>query len=671
MLAGMLKSEDRRAQGGELASARGLRRKPETAEGGSAAMKRRRESKRAAGLSRSGQLLLGILTLWALAMIVPSLQQVFDSLASFGLSVDNDGVVTDVVTPFRSAADSPAAAAGIVPGDRIDLKAMRCIPINTPQCTSLAAVLGGLGGMQSVLRRRQIALAINPRSGGPQETIKLESKPAPLDLLERLVLLADTMVGSIVIIIAFWLVWTRPGWMTWGLFLYVIWINPGQSYTYYALLQRRPVAIFAQEIAEALAQGAAFAGLVIFALRFPNDRAEPRWKKAQWVAPVLAAALVVLSALSFCNLFGRPTERVTEDSFLAGYAVDAAVLLILLARRRILPPQDEQRMLWVIWGCVIGLPTYILAEICQSSDLLYHLWGMSPSPALIGLLYLPNGVLAYFASQAVWQRRVVSVSIPLRHGTILAVLSLAMGVPVFQLHEKIDAVEENLRLPAWIWPLVVAPVLLFVLHRLHETSVELVDRVFNRHFHSARRELEGARESIVRAQTLSEIDRLLAEGAVRAFRLTSGAVFRSDGCLFRRTEDTVGWNASMKSELRPESDVMVLRSLEVGAPVRLGEADLDSVEVPAGLAAPCLSVPVRSEVPEATAVALYGPHETGNDINDDEREMLERLAEWAAGGYERVIVRLLRQDVARLKARIVALERTDRTERATPETSAG
>ena len=42
-------------------------------------------------------------------MIVPGLQRVIDSMGSFGLSVDNDGIVTSVVDPFRSAADSPAS----------------------------------------------------------------------------------------------------------------------------------------------------------------------------------------------------------------------------------------------------------------------------------------------------------------------------------------------------------------------------------------------------------------------------------------------------------------------------------------------------------------------------------------------------------------------------------
>jgi hypothetical protein len=611
-----------------------------------------------------GRLLLVLLTLWALAMIVPGLQRVFDSVASFGLSVDNDGVVTDVLTPFRSAAESPAAAAGIVPGDRIDLRAMRCIPLNTPQCASLVALLGGLGGMQSALPHRQITLRINPSSGGPPKTVKLQSALAPLRPTERVVLLADTVVGSMVILIAFWLVWTRPSWMTWGLFLYVIWINPGQSYTYYALIQRWPVAVFAQETIEALAQGAAFAGLLIFALRFPHDQAEPRWQKVQTAVPLVAAALTVLGVLGFFNMFGWPTERINEVSFLAGYAVDTAVLLILLERRRTLPPQEDQRMRWVIWGCAIGLPTYIFAEICQSSDLIRHLWGASPSQAFIGLLYLPNGVLAYFASQAVWQRRVVSVSIPLRHGTILVALSLAMSVPISRLSSKLALIQESLQLPAWIWLLVATPVLLLLLDRLQDIAVELVDRVFNRQFHFARRQLENASEAMAHAETLAEIDRLLVESTVRTLCLSSATVFRSEGGVFRRTQNTKGWNASMKKELHPESDAIALRCLEVGAPVRIGHDHWNSPELPVGLEAPSLFLPVRGAVPEATAVALLGPHETGNDIDDDEREMLGQFAVRSANAYERVVTSLLRQEVAQLKAQLALLQGGDRTEHA-------
>jgi hypothetical protein len=616
--------------------------------------------------STAGRLLLIALTFWALAMIVPGFQRVFDSLGSFGLSVNNDGVVTDVVAPFQSPAESPAAIAGIVPGDRIDLKSMRCLPPNTPQCASVVTILGGLAGLQGALTGRQITLNILPISGGPPKVVALQSVSASLGFVERVVQLADTVAGIIVICIGFWLVWTRPGWMTWGLFLYVIWINPGQTVTYYALIQRWPLAVLAQEFAESLAQGAAYAGLLIFTLRLPDDRIEPHWRKAQWAAPLAGAAITILNLLAFSNLFGFRTERIAEISFLAGYAIDAAALLILLERRRKMPPLEEQRIRWVIWGCAIGLPTFILAELCQSSDLISHLVGVPIPQAVIGLLYLPSGVLTYLASQAVWRRRVVSVSVPLRRGTILATLSLAVGIPISQLHEKLSGVEEHLRLPAWILVLVVAPGFLYLLHRLHELFVEVADRLFNRQFHAAREQLKKASEAIEHAETLADIDRLLVGTAVQSMSLSSGAIFREEQSAYRRTHSEKGWNDSMKKDLRPDSDAAALCCLEDGEPVRLAHDDWISPELPAGLEAPCLAVPVESEIPEATAVALFGPHQSGNDLDDDEIEMLQKLAVRAAAGYQRVVTKMLREEVAKLKSQLDTMQRAKEQENTAP-----
>jgi hypothetical protein len=612
--------------------------------------------------SVASRLLLIALTLWALAMIVPGFQRVFDSLGSFGLSVSNDGVVNDVVAPFQSATESPAALAGIVPGDRIDLKSMRCVPVSTPQCASLVTIMGGLAGVQGALTGRQITVRILPISGAAPKDLTLHSVSASLTFVERVVQFADTIAGIIVICIGFWLVWTRPGWMTWGLFLYIIWINPGQTVTYYALIQRWPLAVLAQELTESLAQGAAFAGLLIFTLRLPDDRIEPHWRMLQRIAPPLGAAITILNLLAFSNIFGFHTERIAEISFLAGYAIDALALIILLIRRRKLPPLEDQRIRWVIWGCAIGLPTFILAELCQSSDLISHVVGAPIPQAVIGLLYLPSGVLTYLASQAVWQRRVVSVSVPLRRGSILAALSLAVGIPIAQLHEKFTGVQEHLRLPTWILALVVAPGFLYLLQRIHELFVEIADRLFNRRFHVAREQLKNAGNAIEHAQTLAEIDRLLVQTPVQSLSLSSGAIFREQDSAFRRTHDEKGWNDSMKKELQPGSDAPALLCLEVGEPLRLGHDDWVSQEIPSGLRAPCLSVPVESEIPEATAVALFGPHESGNDLDEDEIELLQKLATRAASSYERVVTQLLRKQVAELKSQLIAMQNINQNE---------
>jgi hypothetical protein len=320
----------------------------------------------------------------------------------------------------------------------------------------------------------------------------------------------------------------------------------------------------------------------------------------------------------------------------------------------------------VIWGCAIGLPTFILAELCQSSDLISHLVGALAPQAVIGLLYLPSGVLTYLASQAVWQRRVVSVSVPLRRGTILAALSLAVGIPISQAHEKLAGVQEHLRLPTWILALVVAPAFLYVLHRIHELFVEIADHLFNRRFHAAREQMKKASEAIEHAETLGEIDGLLVMTAVKAMSLSSGAIFREEESAYRRTHEEKGWNDSMKKVLHPESDAAVLRCLEAGEPIRLKHDDWLSPGLPGGLQAPCLSVPVESEIPEATAVALFGPHQSGNDLDDDELEILQKLATRAAAGYERVVTRQLRQEVAKLKSQLASIESANQTDNTNP-----
>lgn len=603
-----------------------------------------------------GRLLLVVLATWAMAMVVPDLYRVFDPLASFGLVADNDGLVVDVVGPFATQGKSPAVAAGIATGDRIDLRAMRCIPLDSPHCRSLIAVLGGLGGGQVVLPARVIELVIQPVAGGPSRLVRLQAAPIGQGWVESLVLLADTIVGIIVILAAFRLVWTRPERMTWGFFLYAIWFNPGQTYGYYALLQRWPLAVFAQEICEALAHGAGYAGLLIFALRFPTDARDPQWRRFEWIAPLLAALITSLLLVSFTSAFGIPTEKVTSAAFLAGYAVDAAVLLIVLRRRRTLPPQDRQRMLWVIWGCALGLPAFIFAEIAQSTSLSRHVLGLSPSQVVIGLLYLLNGVLAYFVSVAVLRRRVINVSIPLRYGTILTALTLAVGIPIVNLHEILSHYQESLRLPEWVWLLVVAPIALVLLQRLHEIGVELVDRVLNRRFHAARRRLKDTGVAMLRAHSFAEIDRLLVDAPMEALNLSSSAVFRQQDNMFRLREHSSAWSASALRELRPERDAAVLRSIEIAVPVRLPRDGWDSPGLATELYAPCLAVPVCSDALGSVAIALFGPHENGNDIDEDECEMLTELAARAAAGYERVAFVVLRQEVVELKDRLATLQ---------------
>ena len=56
-----------------------------------------------------------VLACWACMLSVPELYRVAGTLASLGLTVNADGGIVDVVTPFKTAAQSPAAQAGLQP----------------------------------------------------------------------------------------------------------------------------------------------------------------------------------------------------------------------------------------------------------------------------------------------------------------------------------------------------------------------------------------------------------------------------------------------------------------------------------------------------------------------------------------------------------------------------
>ena len=178
---------------------------------------------------------------------------------------------------------------------------------------------------------------------------------------------------------------------------------------------------------------------------------------------------------------------------------------ILLARRRTQTPEDYQRVRWVIWGCLIGLPSFLIAELASTTTIFDTRWGdFTPTEDIIGLLYLVNGVLCLFVFEALRRQRVVSVMIPLRRVTILG---LSLSVPVLLLHHEIERIQEHLGLPGWAW-IALGAAAVFALTRLHEGAVHLVDRYFNREIDAAEHKLGQA----IRERKTARRDRPAARG---------------------------------------------------------------------------------------------------------------------------------------------------------------
>jgi hypothetical protein len=594
------------------------------------------------GASLFGRVVLLLLTVYALAMIAPDLLRVVRPLGSFGMAVDGDGRIYDVQGPFEALHDSPAWRAGLRAGDRLDLAAMRCAPVDTNVCASL---LSQWGGVTYVTPGREATFVVASGTEQSGRAIKLTAEPRPMNRLLDLVVTLDTIAGILVVLGAAWLVWTRPGLMTWGFFAYVIQFNPGQAFQFWAWLQLWPRALLAQNIIFLAMQAAAYTGLLLFAMRAPVDRAEGRWRAIERALPALALVFLGVALASMATVFGYRAEIWARSMLLIGFAVSVGALLILIGRRRDLSPRDYQRIRWVIWGCLIGLPAYLLAQLSQETSLFGQFLGEGQAPEEVaGALSLVNGILCLFVVEAVRRPTVVNVWIPLRRATAFGLL---LSVPVLFLHKQIETIDEYIHMPEWAW-VVVASGLVYLIARGHELATELMDRLFDRKFIQAERRLADVGETIQNSDSLDEIERLLVNEPMSALRLASAALFREKDGLFVRSL-SAGWDAAHADALTSNHPLLSARFAR--KPYTLDSvdaADGSPAALPDDLERPVLVVPVGN-ARRCYALVLYGGHEVGTDLDSSERHLLGSLARDAEIAYAQVESDTLRRRIAVLE----------------------
>ena len=594
------------------------------------------------GASFGGRIALVLLTFYALAMIAPDILRVVRPLGSFGLAADGDGLIYDVQGPFATEEDSPAWRAGLRRGDELDLAAMRCIPVDTNVCASLLALWAGVNYL---MPGREATLLIAATGERPAREVTLVAEQRPTNRLLELVVILETLAGILVVLGAAWLVWTRPGAMTWGFFVYVIQFNPGQAFQFYAWLQLWPRALLVQDVIAVVMQAAAYVGLMLFALRAPVDRAEGRWRLVERALPALAILFLAPTLAGLGTVYGFRAEAWMRSSFLIGFAVSPSALAILLGRRRDLSPRDYQRIRWVIWGCLIGLPAYLLAQVAQETSLLDGLLGEGAlSDEVAGLLYLINGVLCLFVAEAVRRPTVINVWIPLRRATVLGLL---LSVPVLFLHKQIETIDEYIHMPYWAW-VAVASGLVYLIARAHEFATELANRLFDREFIRAERRLATVGETIQHADSLAEIERLLVEEPKRSLKLASAALFREQDGVFKRRV-SAGWHADDADALTRDEPLLAARFDR--RPYALARADLirgSHARLPGDLARPILGVPVGNSR-RCYALILYSGHEAGTDLDGAERRLLGKLAHDAEIAYAQIESETLQKRVSVLE----------------------
>jgi hypothetical protein len=183
-----------------------------------------------------------------------------------------------------------------------------------------------------------------------------------------------------------------------------------------------------------------------------------------------------------------------------------------------------------------------------------------------------------------------------------------------------------------------ALVLGFFFNGMHFRVDRFVDRVLFRQRHAAEEHLRTVIRALPFTISEQQVDRLLAEEPVRSFALSGTVLF---ACL-------EGGAFELRHRFGISPPLFALSSPEEALPVYLqGEKRALRLNKH-GWNVPAIAIPVFSHG-DLAAIAIYGLHENGTDIDSEETALFEDLAAAAGNAYDRLEAQRLREEVRELR----------------------
>lgn len=523
----------------------------------------------------------------ALALNVAAAIELFAPQATFGFQL----VYTSGFEVTAVDAGTPASRAGMVAGDHLDLAA-------------------------SSLRDRILTLDYKPARPGESINFVLlhAGRPRPVTLQAQRVTASQSqraifaplasflrLAGFIYIAVALMILLRRPNRMTWGLFLYLVSATNVSLYRFPEKMLL--VAIFASDVLSV----AGTVGLVIFAVRFPNDRADG-WRR---VLDRLAVAIGVLFlipniAWDATSLFAgqSPAGWMSYGATLGALTLICIAAVALAATYLHARPGQRQRLQWVIAGVFFTFLSY-------ASDWAKY-WSAAYPLATSDAVVWTATVLYTFApfalAYAVVRQRVFEISFIMSR-TLVYTIVTAMVFGLLALVEWLVARFIERTGVELTFGALAAVVIAFSIQVIYARAEQFVERTLFRRRHQAERRLARVAEGLPYAQNPAVVKAALLDEPVHVYALDSATLFaRNDAGDFVNNGKTLDRSVSLQLQGRHRA-------------LRLHETD--SV----------LAIPIflRSHL---QAVAVYGAHVNGEDIDPDEVASLEALGAAAGIAYD-------------------------------------
>jgi hypothetical protein len=533
----------------------------------------------------------------ALVLNIAASVELLEPQSAFGYQlVYTGGFEVATVDP-----ESPAARAGIVAGDHLDFTA-------------------------STMRDRLIGLHYMPVLPGERVSFRLvqDGQTRPITLqAARLTAPASKqalfapltsflrLAGFVYIAVALIILLRRPNRMTWGLFLYLVSATDVGLYRF--PVWSFPIIEFASDVLSV----AGTVGLVIFAVRFPDN--QPAGWRA-WIDRIALPAGVVFAIPNLAwdatsLFFGQsPKAWMSYGSTFGALALILVAAIALVATYLTAKPWERQRLQWVIAGVF-----FTLLSVASSWA---HYWSAAyafTSSDVWVWFYAVLYALAPFAIfYAVARQRVFEISFVVSRTLVFTIVTAA----IFAVFALIEWLAGRLIERTGVTLVLVAAAAIgvaFYLSTIESKVEQLIERTLFRRRQQADKHVAHVAAGLPDAQNAETVKEALLREPVNAYTLSSSALFTredsgdyySDGTVLDRN--------------------VVLKLQGTRKPVRLLELDDDPAAAQRG--DPVLAVPifVRSRL---QAIAVYGAHRNGEDIDPDEVAALRTMGAAAGIAYD-------------------------------------
>ena len=575
------------------------------------------------------------LAIWAVGINVPQVFQFWHAFGAWPFVIGPNAAVQGVV------AGSPAAQARLRDGDRLDWA--RVAFEDRVKC--------GL----SVVASPGTTCTLPVLTDGHVNLVTVASDPLPFTYRDAIVAVLAVLGTAFFVAVAAALVLLRPSPITWAFFACSVWYNSGNDGFFLALLPPLQAAI--QELAMPIVIGFSTWGVFYFGLMFPSGAggsvrlAAARWS---WIIGVLVAVpdIVILQRAlftgstappgfsGFSTIFG-PVDFVLVPAVVL---LSVVAMIVTFANARGL---DRQRVQWVLPAFALGLA--VEGGLLILAPLASIIVPIGVTNALISLSFLPPLAVAY----TVIVHRVFDIRFVISHALVYGILTAALVALFAAMDWFFGRVLAQSKL-ALVAELAAAIGLGFWFNGLHSAVDKFIDATLFRARHRAEQRLSRAAAAVAHLNSVEAVEEMLASDPADALGLASAAVFRlaNDNSFHRRA--VVNWPAATTNRLGSD-DRLVAELRGTQNPLRVVDVRWSESDLPQGAARPVLAVPL-SVRHELRAIALYGAHASGEDIDPDEVKAIEILATMASAAFDHLEALELRREVESLRLQLAAFQ---------------